>query len=832
MTAKDTSMAIDAIASVSKSGQESSLFTDALQTSSGDVMHFVTDATVEKVSYDAPESIVKLVDSLHIAEEQNHSIENFLSRPIQILSPVIGPGSYGKIIAKYDVRLSSFPKVFRDKLSGFYAGHFSMNFKVLVNAQPFESGIVMLVWQPIYASVPNRYVAQMTETEDSLASLSGQPCAYLNLATQSEVNLCVPYINTTPYANFSNPNNSWGQFLLVHYTPLRSGTNSPSVPCSVYFSLSDVKLYGATIPAQGLPTGKEEVKKAGVISTFAHNVAKVPFLKELAPEIPIVANAIGNVAAAFGFSKPDVPYSNATRIKNDPLLGGTNCDGLSASHKFSVFAGCQTASTPFGLTNQDEMSIAALVKDPGYIWRFDWTTSQAAGTALTSVFVNPNCYHFEKRDGPKPLVEFYPNRLFFVAQMFSYWRGSLKFQLQFAATKFHSGRIRVVYYPAGTPASYSNASQYAYSQVLDLRDGTNFELECPYINTSAWRTVPFTTNNYSFSTGVGENVLFFYVENELRAPENCSQLIDVAISCSAGDDFELAVPQRGQTSYFCPSTSQSRQSNTVDPPEVNQVPVRPTPPVVPIVSAQGIHNMVTGTQPFLKADSAPTELCIGEQVLSLRPLTRRLELLGQAQLEATDTYALSPSFYQISDTKVGLSDTTLFGAIRALFLFQRGGMRFVFNSNEQANFVTAYNPNPPASLSPYSGETFRDSLNLVRVVQGLYPNSVSVNPNAIVALGSATSLPVNQMVEGVLDVTMPYYSKYQQLRNDYQDVSPYFSTTTTRIAQGLASAGVLFFAPQRKTTCNVYRSGADDFSMSCMIGPPMCFVGFDASKKV
>lgn len=195
MTAKDTSMAIDAIASVSKAGEERSLFTDSLQTSSGDVMHFVTDATVEKVSYDAPESIVKLVDSLHIAEEQNHSIENFLSRPIQILSPVIGPGSHGKIIAKYDVRLSSFPKVFRDKLSGFYAGHFSMNFKVLVNAQPFESGIVMLVWQPIYASVPNRYLAQMTETEDSLASLSGQPCAYLNLATQSEVNLCVPYIN-------------------------------------------------------------------------------------------------------------------------------------------------------------------------------------------------------------------------------------------------------------------------------------------------------------------------------------------------------------------------------------------------------------------------------------------------------------------------------------------------------------------------------------------------------------------------------------------------------------------------------------------------------------
>ena len=842
---KDTSPSLVAIATTSKQGTESSLLSDSLHTESKDVMHFVTDATVEQVHYDAPSSIVDLVDSLHIAEEDQHTIEKFLSRPVEIASGSFIPKERGTSYIDLDISTDSLPKVFKEKLAGFYAAHFNLDFKLLVNAQPFESGIVQMVWQPQYSADKSRYELVGIGV-NGLPFTTGLPSAYLNFATESDVTLSVPYINTTPYCAF-NTMSTIGRISLINFCTVSSGSNSPTVPFTLYLSLSKVKLFGASVPAQGLPTPQKERNEGTKISEIASQVGKIPMLGAIAPEIPMVANTVASVASSLGFSEPQIPYSESMRVKIDPTMGGAHGDGAVANHKFSVFSDCQTSSQPFGLTDEDEMSIQALCRDPQYLETITWRTDQPAGTRISWFRVMPTCYKWDKappEDGERD--RFYPNRLRYVSQMFNYWRGTIGYQLQMAATKFHSGRLRLCYTPATekTP-SYEDARQYSYNQIVDLRDGSLFSFECPYVNVSAWRNVPFTKSGNAFITNFAEASFTIFVENELRCPDNASSSVEIAIMNYAGSDFELAVPVAGIHAYqqhASSSTFEFGDNGLMTNPDLLD-PIYTDPNYQPegqleevaefkvdvveqkkkkkrlfhFFKAQGVMNMVTGESKFVKPKDKATELCIGERVISLRPLTRRLEYLGRVGLNENHVYGIFPFFYKFSNSGIDQADPTLFGAIRALFLFYRGGMRFVLNSVDPTSFQVTYTP---WYNGTYAANNFAMRKHMFRVDDGQTPIDINHMPK----LMSAVGVPVNQSVEGVVDITTPYFSKYQQVLTTYGDQRTfYYHSQFTGVNNGVFPAGIVHFASAKTTDVNVFRAGADDYSLSCMLGAPRCY---------
>ncbi|UHK03229.1 MAG: capsid protein [Hangzhou dicistrovirus 2] len=802
----------NAIASTSTSGEQSSLLTDGQQQHEQyDVVQFSTNATVTETHYEIPEQTTKLLDSLHIAEEQTHSIQSFLSRPVEIASGTFSATAAGTSYLDLIVSFATLPQVFQEKLRGFYAGTFNIKFKLLVNAQPFESGIVMMCWQPQYEADPNRYI--LVGQPNGLSFMSGLPCSYLNFANESEINLSVPYVATSPAMAFANTSKI-GRISLVNFAPLRSGTNAPTVPYTLYVSLENVSMIGVTATPQGLPSGPAERKHATKISTIARDIANIPMLSAVAPEIPMVANTVANVASSLGFSKPTVPYSESTVIKNDPLLGGENADGAIPSHKFSVYRDCLTSSRSVAYSNEDEMSIAALVKDPNYLYTVTWNKDQAAGSRLTWFYVNPNCYTFDKEHDRDT---FYPNRLRYISQQFMYWRGGIKFHFQFAATKFHSGRVRIGYIPLSSASSvtYDMVKQYGYSQVYDLRDGTDVVIECPYLSISPWRTVPFVKSGNTFGTGYVEGILFVYVENSLRAPDTASQSIDFVVSVSGSDDFQVSTPIGGIHGY---RQTADRPQQAVEDFEGQK---KSKSLLKKIFKPQGVElNAVTGLEAFSRAsDTSPSELCTGEQIISLRPLMRRLEYMGVFSQSANSIYALFPFFYKFANPGIDDGDPTIFGAIRALFLFYRGSMRFVLNNETAGPMSVHYSPINSSEFSA-SALDIRKGLASVTTSDGK-----AITIEQMTQIGQSVAVPINQTPEGVVDIIAPFYSKYPQLFNVYYDKEQFgFSAHASQVNTGSSPCGIFYFSSPNQQKTRIYRAGGDDFSCFGMLGAPYCYV--------
>jgi hypothetical protein len=69
----------------------------------------------------------------------------------------------------------------------------------------------------------------------------------------------------------------------------------------------------------------------------------------------------------------------------------------------------------------------------------------------------------------------YPTALAYASFPFRYWRGSLKFRFEVVCSKFHRGRLRLLYDPKAVP----NVADFNknYQTILDLDESTDLTVE-------------------------------------------------------------------------------------------------------------------------------------------------------------------------------------------------------------------------------------------------------------------------------------------------------------------------------------------------------------------
>ena len=164
--------------------------------------------------------------------------------------------------------------------------------------------------------------------------------------------------------------------------------------------------------------------------------------------------------------------------------------------------------------------------DKVYVWK----TTDAIGTKLFTQEIGPAFFEaaYTRPNGDVVVIN---NHMSYLSNLFGKWRGSIKFSLMFASTRFQTGRLRVMFIPKSTNDYDEAMLPYAYTQIVDIREPSTWDFDIPFISPKVWlhRTASVGT-------------LIITVENPLLAACSVLQHVEIVTFVSAGPSFEFALP--------------------------------------------------------------------------------------------------------------------------------------------------------------------------------------------------------------------------------------------------------------------------------------------------
>jgi len=286
------------------------------------------------------------------------------------------------------------------------------------------------------------------------------------------------------------------------------------------------------------------------ISTASGMFKDVPVIGTYARTLSWVTELLGGAAKVFGFSKPTsvAAVQPCTII---PAKNFTNIDGIDNS----VVLGSSVNNSIGGFdrfgSSEDEMSIPYVVSRPQMIKSAVWTTSQSRRNIITVIPVTPlYCTRQiidENQSDDNTMNNISVSRYNitaagYVASMFKWWRGTMKYRLSFAKTAFHSGRIRVTWHPHKNDPYLAFEATSSHTRIYDIRDSTEIEFEVPYHANQPFRRTRLAQSEADYDSGAN-GFITVQVENDLVAPEQVSDTIHVLVfQCMSGEDAAFHTP--------------------------------------------------------------------------------------------------------------------------------------------------------------------------------------------------------------------------------------------------------------------------------------------------
>jgi len=281
----------------------------------------------------------------------------------------------------------------------------------------------------------------------------------------------------------------------------------------------------------------EATKESGLFSEVGKG------LDELVESI-IPAEITGAVAGIL-LDKPAVTeYPEPLVAKDAQYMSASR--GIEKLERMTLEPTAQyLTSDQFG-SSVDETDMKYLLKKPVFLSRFNWKATDVVGTILYTTPVSPA--HLITSPAPVLNTAFNATIIGFLANMFTYWRGSIVLIFQFVGTAFHEGRIDFCNHVAQLvpPADYITAmSQYVNSQTIRNTNNT-VEIRVPFHSDIPWKRV-WTGEPLSDTPVAGTVRATDYITGSftvrvavpLKSPNNVANNVDVNVFVCAGDDFEF-----------------------------------------------------------------------------------------------------------------------------------------------------------------------------------------------------------------------------------------------------------------------------------------------------
>lgn len=486
------------------------------------------------------------------------------------------------------------------KIQGYSRLRAKLVIKFVINATPFQYGALLVTYKPLVnrtgdpgaLDFSGGTIGSATNSQQVLMALSQRPHVMLYPQTCEGAEMELPFIysdNWMPLegiTGFDNSLKSMGEIIYESFGVL-STASAPTlnpVTISVFAYAKDVELSGPTIQSgDEYADGGPISKPAAVISKAAGLLTSIPVIGPYMMATSVGMSYISRIARIFGYSNPPT-INNVVAFTNDYLPSLADTQISTHSNKLSLDPKNELTIDPrtVGSNPGDELIISNYAKRPSYLFTSTWATSDGPSTNLAEIYITPELAHTISatglNGGTYNVSQMTP--MAHVSQMFSYWTGDIKVKFQFLCSKFHRGRVRLVFDPSGPWVVTDPVLQI--NEVIDLAETTTFEFTVPYMAKSLWLPTtghPLLFANSSDLFADRGNPPFPYVTtvpgqpsiprfngalrleviNELSAPLDTAN-VPILIFVSAADNFELAGPRsiiQESASYASPYVLQS-----------------------------------------------------------------------------------------------------------------------------------------------------------------------------------------------------------------------------------------------------------------------------------
>ncbi len=749
--------------------------------------------------------IIKEVD-YQLLHKDDLSIVKFLQRPYLAGSGSMATTDTVSTFGNVEWGSNTQVAMLKEKLNGVMIMKATLVVEITFNANRFQAGRYLLGYIPTggqrtSVSTNTNWVNMHKFTRKQVTQL---PHVQFDLNTTKSAVLRIPWssahngVLNSPTSAFTNP----GYVFLYPYVPLVTTAGTATVGYNIFIHYEDIVLGGATIPQSSMDELDREVREKGpisgglsLVSDISKNLSSIPLLSSIAGPISWATDVASNVAHVFGWSKP-LTLATQKRVVSFSNPYMANADGHSSALPLSLIGTNHVSVAPGnGGTERDEMSFDFLKSVKTWIGTVSITTSQTYGTLVSTLDLTPFNGKSFVNDGAISITSHTP--VSFLADLHTYYTGSINYHFKFVKTEFHTGRLAVCFIPyegdTTQPTVTVGVTPYVHRDIIDLSQGNEWNFNFPFVSTTPWRESKVQSGAYGRVS--------VYVIDPLVAPATVSTSISMVVEMSGGDDLQFAGPDAYTLCAIVPSAAQSG------------------------LALLDVETKAVGNSVMQQKSVIPNELCQGQSVQSLRQFLKRGDYIDDMSTSTSaQTVLIYPFmwFYNYSNGTVvtGNGTTDIYSICSSMYALSRGGVRLRFLPRDAPNVTTL------SGCLRYENQ----GSSSVTLAGGIFTN---VNQSWAVFKGFLTGSgnfrePLNT---GGIEVQVPQST-----------------ATVSRIscANTTTSAGTYSFAAQLGDRAvvavkisnsagtdtllmDLYRSGADDCNFSLFCGvPPMVAQPFNS----
>lgn len=402
-------------------------------------------------------------------------------------------------------------------------------FRLQLNGTKFHMGQIIMCWMPLRTH---------TFSSIAIASITGYPHVQISASCNDPVELKIPYVHPQDYLMTNSDNTcELGQLRVFVINPLQSAASSSpelNYTITLHWDQPEVHIPMFNHAVRG-SLGMEEtpVVAKGLFDTLSDLTgnATAAFSHLMTGNIRGVlkegSEAMGTMST---LDKPN--YIGVPQKTISPIGALSHGKGVDTSIRLGLDSGAHVPKIieTFGGT-KDEMSIKHVASTPMMVQTVQWNSSRVSGDVLAHWAVSPVLCTATALAGPPFLC--------FLAQVYAYWRGSIKYRFDFISTSFHTGRLLICFKPNDQNSdvlSFENAMTLP-NAIVDIQKSSRVTIEVPYTSATPYRCTA------GDATEVYTGKVYVFVLNPLVHPSNVPPSIAFNLYISGGDDFEFAVPR-------------------------------------------------------------------------------------------------------------------------------------------------------------------------------------------------------------------------------------------------------------------------------------------------
>lgn len=488
------------------------------------------------------------------------TLDEFFSRPLRIVTKEWGIGL--ALFEEFNPWTLYFQNLrVVNRISNYKLLRAKLHMKVTVNGNAFHYGRAIMSYNPL----PNRDELTIDRTfiDADLVSATQRPHIYIDPTNSQGGEMCVPMFYYKNALDITSQDwQNLGECVLSSMNDLQHANGgADTVTINVFAWATDVKFAiptqlepGAIAPqAREIAPHADEYgtgvvsRPAGIVANIASKLAAIPTIGPFARATEIGARALGGMAQIFGYSRPVMLTKSQYKphVKGDMAV----CDLEDDCTKLSVSAKQELTLDPrtTGIGSTDELAINYIAGRQSYLAQFDWDVGTNVETLLWNCVVDPAIHRQQAAEYHLPAASF-------AVLPFQWWRGSMDFRFMVVCSKYHKGRLKIVYDPSGNT---SGTAEYntAYTTIIDISDTTDFTIKCGWGQATTYRehmlltdaqSTQFNTTALTYNSSTttrGNGTLAVYVVNELTVPNTTiTNDISINVFVNMGEDFEVAGP--------------------------------------------------------------------------------------------------------------------------------------------------------------------------------------------------------------------------------------------------------------------------------------------------